>query len=141
MEAIAGLDEEGFRKRHEQGAWTAAETLAHLLISEQRSLGRAKKALEEDNPSVPWMSDEAVDEEARSAQRMPVPQIVHGLLAQRRDVLHLFESLPADQLARRYTHAKRGELTVEWLFRRIAEHEIEHVEQIRTARQESAALA
>ncbi len=138
MEAIAGLDEEGFRKRHEQGAWTAAETLAHLLISEQRSLGRAKTALEQDNPSFPWLSDEAVDEEARSAQRMPVPQLVHGLVAQRRDVLRLFESLSADQLARRYMHATRGELTIEWLFGRIAEHEVEHAEQIRAARQADA---
>jgi len=135
MEAIAGLDEEGFRARRAAGEWTAAEVLTHLLITEQRSLGRAQTALAQDNPSFPWISDEEVAEETRVAQRLPVPQIVHGLLAQRRDVVRLCESLSPEQLGRRYRHERRVELTVGWLFGRMAEHEIEHAQQIRAARE------
>ena len=131
MEAISGLDEEGFRARPQQGGWTAAETLAHLLITERNSTGRARTALAEDNPQFAWVGDEQLEEQARSAQRMPVPQIVHGLLAQRRDVVTLLEPLSPQQLARPYRQERRGRLTVGWLFQHIAEHEEEHAGQIR----------
>jgi len=131
MEAIAGLDEEGFRARPQQGGWTAAETLAHLLITERNSTGRARTALAEDNPQFAWVSDDQLEEQARSAQRMPVPQIVHGLLAQRRDVVTLLEPLSPQQLARPYRQERRGRLTVGWLLQHIAEHEEEHAGQIR----------
>jgi hypothetical protein len=135
MDAISRFDEEGFRARRAGGEWNAAEVLTHLLIAEQRNLDRAETALAQDNPSFPWLSDEQVAEETRVAQRMPVPQIVHGLLALRRNVLQRFESLTDEQLARRYRHERRGELTVGWLFGRMAEHEAEHAEQIRTMRE------
>ena len=131
MEAISGLDEEGFRARPQQGGWTAAETLAHLLITERNSTGRARTALAEDNPQFAWVGDEQLEEQARSAQRMPVPQIVHGLLAQRRDTLHLLERLSPDELSRRFHHQRWGEQSVGGLFQHIADHEEEHAGQIR----------
>ena len=131
MDAITGLDEAGFRARPQQGGWTAAETLAHLLITERNSAGRARAALAQENPQFAWVSDQQLEEEARSARRMPVPQIVHGLLAQRRDVLALLQPLSPQELARPYRQERRGQLTVGWLFQRIAGHEEEHAEQIR----------
>ena len=138
MDAITGLDEEGFRARSASGGWTSAEVLAHLLATERTSLGRARRVLTEDNPTIEWISDDDLDQQARSAQRMPVPQIVHGLLAQRRDVVTLLETLSPQQLSRPYKQERRGQLTAGWLFRRIAEHEDEHAEQIRALRGQSA---
>jgi hypothetical protein len=71
---------------------------------------------------------------AQSAAGGPVPQILHGLLAVRRDTLRRIEALPADQLARPVRHAAYGDATVARLFEHIAEHEEEHAAQIRTIR-------
>jgi hypothetical protein len=134
MDAIAGLDEEGFRLRPREGEWTAAEVLAHILMTEHIFAGRARAVLAQENPPVASISDEERSGHARSAQRMPVPQIVHGLLAQRRDVVGLLKPLSPQQLRRPFRHERRGELAAGWLFQRLAEHEEEHAEQIRSQR-------
>jgi uncharacterized damage-inducible protein DinB len=134
MNAITGLDDTAFRARTGAGGWTPAEVLAHLLATEAVSTERARLVLTQDDPSVRWRPDEELENEARNAQRMPVPQIVHGLLALRRDVMTLLEPLSADQLARPYHQERRGELTLGWLFARMAEHESEHAGQIAALR-------
>ncbi len=130
MDAITGLDDSAFRARAASGEWTAAEVLAHLLATERILADRAHVVLAQDNPFFASMTDEERSEHAGSAQRKPVPQIVHGLLAQRRDVLRLLEPLTAQQLARPYRHERRGDLTEASLFARMAEHESEHAGQI-----------
>jgi hypothetical protein len=130
MDAIAGLDDTAFRAR--TGQMDNRQVLAHLP-RRRNSLERVRTVLT-DNPFVAWISDEELEQQARSAQRMPVPQIVHGLLAQRRDVLRLLEPLTPGQLSRPYRHERRGDLTAAWLFQRMAEHESEHADQVRTLR-------
>ena len=139
MDAIAGLDEEGFRMRPRPDDWTAAEVLAHVLITEHLFVDRARAALAQDNVSVAPMDDEERQEQARSAQRMPVPQIVHGLLAQRRDTVRLLEPLSPQQLSRPFRHERRGQLTASWLFQHVAEHEEEHAQQISALRAQATA--
>ena len=134
MNAIAGLDEPGFRARPVAGEWTAAEVLSHLLSTERIVINRAQAALAQKSDIVIPQTDDERQEGARLAQRLPVPQIVHGLLAQRRDTLRLLDRLSAGELARRFQHQRWGERTVVWLFERAAEHEEEHACQIRTLR-------
>jgi hypothetical protein len=64
---------------------------------------------------------------------MLVPQIVHGLLASRRDTLAFLEGLTPEQLARPVRHPAYGD--VGRLFPHIAEHEVEHAHQIQTVRE------
>jgi len=135
MAAITGLDETAFRQRTNAGDWTPAEVLTHLLAVERVRLEQVRTVLAQDNAFVRWIDDEELDQQTRAAaQRMPVPQIVHGLLAQRRDVLLLLESLTPEQLSRPYQHERRGQLSAQWLFQRMAEHEREHAGQIRQRR-------
>lgn len=142
MDAIAGLDEEGFRARPTPGEWTAAEVLAHLLADEAKLLVDTQPALEGVDVAVEVTPDEgreklakdAAQSAAQSAASGPVPQILHGLLAVRRDTLRRIEALPADQLGRPVRNAAYGDTTVARLFEHIAEHEEEHATQIRTIR-------
>lgn len=138
MEAIAGMDEEGFRWRAGSGEWCAAEALAHLLAHEQRFMWLAREALAKDKPSVQSRGEGQQVEEAKAAQRMLVPQIVHGLLAQRRETLQLLAGLSSEQLARSLVHSRLGEVDVGWLFQRIVDHETEHAAQIASIRMEAA---
>jgi len=140
MTAISGLDDTAFRARPEPAAWTPAEVLAHLLSVERARLEQVRQVLAQDNAFVRWIDDDKVDQEVRAAaKRMPVPQIVHGLLAQRRAVVGLLETLSTQQLERRYQHERRGEHTAGWLFYRMAEHESEHARQIASLRNAEAA--
>jgi hypothetical protein len=135
MAAITGLDEATFRARTSAGDWTPGEVLTHLLAVERARLEQVRTVLAQDNAFVRWIDDEELDQQTRAAaQRMPVPQIVHGLLAQRRDVVDLLATLSQEQLERLYQHERRGEHTAGWLFQRMAEHEFEHAEQIRSLR-------
>lgn len=141
MDAITDLDEEGFRGRAAHGEWTVAETLAHLLDAERFLGEQVMRALAPGRHTVPSRTDEERSEGARQAQRMPVPQIVHALLAQRRDTLRLLEGLSDEQLARAVQHLRRGRVDVAWLFQRMASHEAEHAAQITTLRRRGEARA
>ena len=139
--AIEGMDEEAFRRRTASGDWNAAEVLAHLLAHERRFLELAQRALAEERPAVQSRGEGQQLEEAKAAQRMPVPQIVHGLLAQRRDTLRVLERLGAAELERPLQHSRLGEISPRWLFRRLAEHETEHAQQITSMRKALAGTA
>jgi hypothetical protein len=138
MDAIAGLDEEGFRLRPREGEWTAAEVLAHLLANEQGLTEIARLALTQERPGVQSRGEAQREVEAKSAQRMPVPQILHGLLAQQRDTMKLLEPLEPGHLQRTAVHSRFGEVSVGWLIERIAEHVEEHAGQIRAQRAQPA---
>jgi uncharacterized damage-inducible protein DinB len=138
MDAIADLNEEGFRRRPAPGSWNAAEILAHLLATEAHLAGSIERALSEATPRVAALTDDDRAEHARQAQRMPVPQIVHGLLARRRDTLRLLDSVDERRLARGATHPRWGTVSVAYLFGRIAEHEQEHAAGILSMRPEAS---
>jgi hypothetical protein len=112
--------------------------LAHLLASERILAQQAQAALSQEHVTVPPVTEDERQEQAKLAQSAPVPQILHGLLAQRRDTLRLLKSLSTQQLDKTLKHPRRGEQTVASQFRRIAEHEIEHAAQVRALRAQPA---
>jgi len=134
MDAIAGLDEEGFRDRHRSGEWTAAEVLAHLFSTERIFIDRARKAIEHEGYRATPVSNDVREEHLGMAKRMPVPQIIHGLLAQRRETLAFVGSVSEGDLGSTLSHPARGEQTALWQIEHVIEHEQEHAEQLRTVR-------
>jgi uncharacterized damage-inducible protein DinB len=134
MDAIAGLDEEAFRNRREPGAWNVAEVLAHLLDYEQLWTERARNAQARDRYVVTQRPEGERQPHLDMARRQPVPQIVHGLLAQRRTTLRMIEPLTEADFARTFTHPRLGAHDVGWIFQRIAEHQTEHAGQVHALR-------
>jgi len=134
MEAITGLDDTALRARAAPGEWTTAEVLAHLLSTERIFIERAHKTVEQDHYVVTPVSDDVREEHLGMAKRMPVPQIVHGLLAQRRDTLQFVESLTQNDLARTLSHPVRGAQTALWQIEHVIEHEQEHAREIHERR-------
>lgn len=140
LNAIAGVSEEQFKRRPapptspdaEQG-WSIAEVLAHLLASERLRAERIEVALKQDGAAIAPLSPEAQREGARAGRVAPVPQLIHGLLASRRQLERLLdeaEALP-DGLERGVTHPVNGRQTVRRMLReQVIDHEQEHVEQI-----------
>lgn len=139
MDAIAGLDEAGFRARPESAVWSAADVLAHLLDTEQTIPAHAQAAARERDYVVRLQTDAEHEESARRAQRMAVPQLVHGLLAARRDTQQALAALAQDDLQRPLQHEALGAITVGGLLRHLADHESEHASQIGELREGIAA--
>ncbi len=139
MGAISELDEEGFRACPDEAEWSAAEVLAHLLATEGILVQQAQAALSQEQVTVSLGTEDERQEQAKLAQTAPVPQILHGLLAQRRDTARLLRGLSPEQLNMTFIHPRRGEQTVASRFRRVAEHENEHAGQVRALRARAAA--
>jgi hypothetical protein len=72
---------------------------------------------------------------------MAVPQIIHGLLAERRDTERTLAGMSEEALVRPLQHEALGELTIGGLFGHLSDHESEHAKQIRELREAAAAGA
>ena len=148
LSAIAGVSEEQFKRRTpppsplslrgdvekaQEPQWSIAEVLAHLLQQEKLRADRIAVALREDGAAITPSDPEAHREGARAGRVAPVPQLIHGLLASRRQIEKLLdqaEALP-DGLERGVLHPVEGRQTVAWMLReKVIEHEQEHVAQI-----------
>ena len=139
LSTIAGVSEELFKKRPPAAAyddgpnWCIAEVLAHLLQQERLRATRISLALKQDGIVITPGTDVENYEAARAGRASPVPQLIHGLLASRREVERLLDEASAmtDGLDRTNTHPKLGAQTVAWILQaKVIDHEAEHIEQI-----------
>jgi uncharacterized damage-inducible protein DinB len=126
---IRGLTEEHFRFIPAEGDWNIATILAHLLRVERVYAERMGKALHEHEPSVP-STRVLNDDDPALAQRLAVPQIVHGMLNTRRELQLLLEASSDEGLQRTAMHETLGRMTIGQMADKMATHEIEHVEEI-----------
>ena len=136
---VSGVTEEQFKRRPpaEAGAtgpvWCIAEVLAHLLQQERLRAERIALALEQDGAEVAPTTDEEHYEAARAGRASPVPQLIHGLLASRREIERLLEVASGIEggLDRTISHPVLGRPSVGWMLReKVIAHEEEHARQI-----------
>lgn len=144
MRAISGLDQEGFRAGAARAEWTPAEVLSHVKEAEALLMEQALNAPAGEDALDVSISGKQRQERERQADSMPVPQIIHGLLAQRRDTLRALEHLSSARRTPRRTRtglgpSKGSERDVALLFQRAAEHEEEHAAQISALRSQPGA--
>lgn len=122
---IRGLGEEQFRHASPNEPWSIATHLAHLLRVERLFVARARMALDQEDPEIP--STNGVNEDdVGLAQRLAVPQIVHGLQAARRELDELLAGCTEAHLTRAIVHERRGRMTVADIAAKMAAHEAEH---------------
>ncbi len=146
LATIAGVSEVQFKKRpaaigDDAPDWCIAEVLAHLLRSEKLRSERITLALQQDGVSITPTPEEVHLEAARAGRGLPVPQLIHGLLASRREVERLLDQVAATAggLERSVNHPRLGAQSVGWILReKIIEHEAEHVAQIERIKQSLA---
>jgi len=147
LEAISGVSEEQFKKRppapvdSDGPNWCIAEVLAHLLQQERLRASRIAMAMQQDGAIVTPSSEGEHYQAARAGRASPVPQLIHGLLASRREVERLLDeaSTIKEALRRTTRHPQLGPQSVAWILRqKIIDHEAEHVAQIEAIK---AALA
>ena len=133
LDTIRGVTEEQFKRRPPDGGWCIAEVLAHQLASEMLRAERIGLALEHNGAEITPSDPDAHDKQARAGRVAPVPQLIHGLLATRRQIDLLLDRAGsiAGGLERAVQHPRDGRQTVGWMLKeKVAAHEQEHVDQI-----------
>jgi hypothetical protein len=139
LAVVSGVTEQEFKRRPpvEPGAdrpgWCIAEVLAHLLQQEKLRAQRIAAALDVDGAAIRPSADDEEYEAARAGRASPVPQLIHGLLASRREIEKLLDRAEsiAGGLERAVQHPELGRQTVASMLReRVIDHEEEHAQQI-----------
>ncbi len=148
LQAISGVSEQQFKRRPESTPednqpWCIAEVLTHLLLDEQVWTARIAIALASDGAEVLPTDREEQSANVRAGRLAPVPQIIHGLLAARRDLDKLLAQVEQRDggLGLSVHQPERGVLTIDWMVRKVIGHETEHVSHIEAIKESMAAEA
>jgi len=137
--AMTGLTEEQFRFAPEPSAWTIAVHLAHLLRCERMLVERCRAALDQEEPRIA-STGVTNDDDPALAQRLAVPQVIHGLQASRRDAEHILDSGEA-AFARAIIHERLGRTTIGAMLTKMAAHEAEHASEVESLARQARATA
>jgi hypothetical protein len=149
LQALSGVTEEQFKRRPpteagEPAFWSIAEVLAYLLASDRLSNQRIALALEEDGAAIASSEPEDVEAMARAGRLAPVPQLIHGLLAARRELELLLGQAGSlqDGLERVFLHPQLGRRSVATTVReQVLERENQRVAQIEVLRSQVGAAS
>lgn len=127
--AIRGLSEEQFRYAPAGDGWSVAAHLAHLLRIERVFSERAHAAIVEDEPYVA-STRVANDDDPGLSQKLAVPQIIHGMLNARRELVDVLSDGGEAVLDRSILHERIGRMSVREIAVKMAEHEREHAAEV-----------
>jgi hypothetical protein len=135
FEAIAGLTEEQMRRCPHADEWSVAEILAHLPAFERRMRLQASTVCRRSGSDISFLPDEERKEAAARGTLLPLPAIIHDLVAARWETMKFLDDLSTGDFAKRGRHAQYGEMSVEAILRAISDHERQHVKQIAELRE------
>jgi uncharacterized damage-inducible protein DinB len=127
---LRDLNEEQFRHVAAPGAWAIATHLGHLLRSERLAVERITRALREDGPRIA-STGITNDDDVALAQHLAVPQMIHGMQAERRALEHALEAMDERALDRAVVHERHGRVTVREMITKVTAHEAEHADAVR----------
>lgn len=110
--------------------WSVAEVLAHLADVELASGFRIRKIVSEPRPLLTAYDQEAWAKALRY-QRSDPGEVVDTFRAFRGSNLRILRSLGAAQWRRVGIHSEYGRIRLDQLVAHLAEHDLEHLNQIR----------
>lgn len=119
-------------RRPGRGEWAVAEVLSHLADAESALAFRLRKiAAEPRSVLVAWDQDRWAD--SGGYRRTPPGEALATFVALRRSNLAFVGRLGAAQKRQHGRHPEYGRLTIPQLLDHWAEHDLNHLEQIRAA--------
>ena len=112
------------------GEWSVRETLVHMRNTVVMVHGlRIRRLLYEPDP-VFADYDEATFRREDLQRGEPRDDLVRMIVREHEQIADLLDGLPDDRWARQGRHPELGPMSVEFLARRVAEHALEHTQQI-----------
>ncbi len=126
-ELVRGWDAKRWSRTYAPGKWTAAQIVLHLAHDEIGWCNRVRLALADDAYSVqPYDGARWVDLEPANDPRAALD----AFLALRRLNLKLYERIPRERRARPFAHPEMGEISIDWILRTLAGHDLHHLRHL-----------
>ncbi|RPJ84319.1 MAG: DUF664 domain-containing protein [Acidobacteria bacterium] len=124
---VSKMSPEDLERSHGPGRWTARHVLIHLAHAELGLTARARMALSEEGyVAQPFDQDRWMERESG----LDAATALASYQALRDMNIQFFRGLsPADR-AIQFQHPKYGEISVEWVMRQLAGHELHHLRQL-----------
>lgn len=128
-EITKGLTQEQLTRRPKEDEWSVAEITAHLFDVDLVFGFRARLILTADNPTYP-----GYDEKLWTPMpRLPYRELLDAWEGLRRANLLVFDAVPPQAKARTATHQEQGLETYDEVIRKLAGHDLAHLNQMRRA--------
>jgi hypothetical protein len=122
-------------RRPARGEWAVSEVVSHLTDAEIALAFRIRKiAAEPRGPLVAWDQERWAD--GGRYRRTPLREALATFAALRRSNLAYVSRLSSAQKLQHGRHPEYGRLTIPQMLAHWAEHDLNHIEQIRSAHRE-----
>jgi hypothetical protein len=126
---VRDLPDDAIRARPAPGEWAIVEVVAHLADTEERSLARTRRMLDEDEPALPPYDPAELAIERRYLE-MSMAGELDRFEALRREQADLLEGLADSGWRRIGVHGEHGRITVQQLAAHTAGEDADHFAQI-----------
>ncbi len=127
---FAGLDEAALRRRPAEDELSLKEIAAHLRDAEELALRQLTAASEEPDKRLPVWDIDVLPFE-RNYRDVELTGVLREVRNLRRQTTALLWMLREWDWRREVTHPYRGEITIEMIARELAQHDLEHLWQVR----------
>lgn len=126
---VRDLPDATIRARPAPGEWAIVEVVAHLADTDERSLGRTRRMLDEDEPALaPYDPDQLAIE--RRYIDMAVDDELRRFEGLRAEQVEILEGLTDEGWRRIGNHGEHGRITVQQLAAHTAGEDADHFAQI-----------
>jgi len=137
---FAGLDEAALRHRPAEDELSLKEIAAHLRDAEELALRQLTTASEAPDKRLPVWDIDVLPFE-RDYRNVDLQGVLSEVRSLRRQTASLLWMLRDWDWRREVTHPYRGEITIQVIARELAQHDLEHLWQVRRLKQTLAEAA
>jgi len=127
---LYGLDEEELRWRPAEGEWSLKEIAAHLRDAEELALAQLNAFVSRSPSPLPAWNVDLLPQE-RDYQGEEMAGLLASFRSMRRETTYLLWGLTEADWGRAAEHPYRGLVTLEEVARELAQHDLEHLWQVR----------
>ncbi len=124
-----GMDDRGLTQRRTEDDLSLKEIAAHLRDAEELAVKQFNAFVDRSRRLPAWDIDVLPHE--RDYQSCDLEQVLSELRMLRRASTHLLWSVSSDDWSQEADHPYRGTVTFESIARELAEHDLEHLWQVR----------
>jgi hypothetical protein len=137
---LYGLDEDALRWRPAEGDWSLKEIAAHLRDAEELALAQFNAFAAGPAGRLPAWDVDLLPQE-RDYQGEDVHRVLASFQGMRRETTYLLWGFTDSDWSASAEHPYRGEVTLGELAHELAQHDLEHLWQVRQLKQQLGADA
>ncbi len=134
LTACQDVSDADLRRRHEEAGWAIIELLAHLPDVDRYYLSQAKALRDVPSHRFVYFDEEAWAREHADAIKQDATSVKLAMALAHEEVVRWTRSLTPEELDRAGGHPGRESISVREMIQRIANHDRNHTEQVRTIR-------